>query len=117
MDTCTSCGGRLDDCNESQVVCPWCGEPTAGPGCSMTAVISNLMISIGLGWIGSRHLRPRPEISASAKGGSNPTNRRFRFSTFTSTQISTHLALPQGRKEHLCLIPQSFSSAYPSTLR
>lgn len=27
MDTCTSCGGRLDDCNESQIVCPWCGEP------------------------------------------------------------------------------------------
>lgn len=27
MDTCTSCGGRLDDCNESQIVCPWCGDP------------------------------------------------------------------------------------------
>lgn len=27
MDACTSCGGRLDDCNESEIVCPWCGEP------------------------------------------------------------------------------------------
>lgn len=27
MDTCTSCGGRLDDCNESQIVCPRCGDP------------------------------------------------------------------------------------------
>jgi len=26
MDGCRSCGGTLDDCNESQVVCPWCGE-------------------------------------------------------------------------------------------
>lgn len=31
MDRCTSCGGRLDDCNESQVVCPWCGEPDCWP--------------------------------------------------------------------------------------
>ncbi len=31
MDKCTSCGGRIDDCNESQVVCPWCGEPDYWP--------------------------------------------------------------------------------------
>lgn len=31
MDICTSCGGRLDDCNESQIVCPWCGEPDCWP--------------------------------------------------------------------------------------
>ena len=31
MDTCTSCGGRLDDCNESQIVCPWCGEADCWP--------------------------------------------------------------------------------------
>ncbi|MGO9435939.1 MAG: hypothetical protein ACLPH3_11225 [Terracidiphilus sp.] len=31
MDTCTSCGGRLDECNESQIVCPWCGEPDCWP--------------------------------------------------------------------------------------
>ena len=31
MDTCTSCGGRLDNCNESQVVCPWCGEADCWP--------------------------------------------------------------------------------------
>ena len=49
MDACTSCGGRLDDCNESQVVCPWCGEPDCGPGYWITAARSNLTIPIGIG--------------------------------------------------------------------
>lgn len=31
MDRCSNCGGRLDDCNESQIVCPWCGEPECWP--------------------------------------------------------------------------------------
>lgn len=31
MDRCRSCGGTLDDCNESQVVCPWCGEADCWP--------------------------------------------------------------------------------------
>jgi len=31
MNKCSSCGGRLDDCNESQIVCPWCGEPDCWP--------------------------------------------------------------------------------------
>ena len=31
MDTCTSCGGLLNDCNESQIVCPWCGEADCWP--------------------------------------------------------------------------------------
>jgi hypothetical protein len=31
MDRCTSCGGLLDDCNESEIVCPWCGEPDCWP--------------------------------------------------------------------------------------
>lgn len=31
MDTCRSCGGTLDDCNESVVVCPWCGEADCWP--------------------------------------------------------------------------------------
>ena len=31
MDRCSSCGGRLDECNESEIVCPWCGEPDCWP--------------------------------------------------------------------------------------
>lgn len=31
MDRCCSCGGLLNDCNESQVVCPWCGEADCWP--------------------------------------------------------------------------------------
>ncbi len=31
MDKCSSCGGRLDECNESEIVCPWCGEPDCWP--------------------------------------------------------------------------------------
>ena len=31
MNACTSCDGRLDDCNESQTDCPWCGEPNCWP--------------------------------------------------------------------------------------
>lgn len=26
MDNCYFCGGSLDACNESEIVCPWCGE-------------------------------------------------------------------------------------------
>ncbi len=26
MDVCRYCGGKLDCCNESEIVCPWCGE-------------------------------------------------------------------------------------------
>ena len=26
MDNCHFCGGRLDPCNESEIVCPWGGE-------------------------------------------------------------------------------------------
>jgi hypothetical protein len=31
MDRCRSCGGTLDDCNESEIVCPWCGEADCWP--------------------------------------------------------------------------------------
>jgi hypothetical protein len=26
MDRCRWCGGTLEDCNESVIVCPYCGE-------------------------------------------------------------------------------------------
>ena len=26
MNTCSLCGGKLDPFNESEIVCPWCGE-------------------------------------------------------------------------------------------
>ncbi len=26
MDTCRFCGGKLDSCNQSEIVCPSCGE-------------------------------------------------------------------------------------------
>jgi hypothetical protein len=31
MDRCRSCGGTLEDCNESVIVCPWCGEADCWP--------------------------------------------------------------------------------------
>ena len=31
MDSCRSCGGTLEDCNESVIVCPWCGEADCWP--------------------------------------------------------------------------------------
>lgn len=31
MDICWFCGGRLDPCNESEIVCPWCGEADPWP--------------------------------------------------------------------------------------
>jgi hypothetical protein len=31
MDYCCFCGGRLDPCNESEIVCPWCGEADCWP--------------------------------------------------------------------------------------
>jgi hypothetical protein len=32
MDTCSFCGRKLDPCNESEMVCPWCGEADCWPG-------------------------------------------------------------------------------------
>ena len=31
MDRCRSCGGTLEDCNESVIVCPFCGESDCWP--------------------------------------------------------------------------------------
>jgi hypothetical protein len=31
MDRCRSCGRALEDCNESVIVCPWCGEADCWP--------------------------------------------------------------------------------------
>ena len=31
MSECRCCGGRLDECNESEVVCPRCGEADCWP--------------------------------------------------------------------------------------
>ena len=31
MDECRWCGGLLNDCNETEVVCPWCGEADCWP--------------------------------------------------------------------------------------
>jgi hypothetical protein len=31
MDECRCCGGRLANCNESEIVCPWCGEADCWP--------------------------------------------------------------------------------------
>ncbi len=31
MDKCRWCGGLLNDCNETEVVCPWCGEADCWP--------------------------------------------------------------------------------------
>ena len=31
MDRCRYCGGILDSCNESEIVCPWCGEADCWP--------------------------------------------------------------------------------------
>jgi hypothetical protein len=31
MDTCRYCGSKLDHCNESEIVCPWCGEADCWP--------------------------------------------------------------------------------------
>ena len=31
MNRCRSCGGALDECNESEIVCPWCGEADCWP--------------------------------------------------------------------------------------
>lgn len=31
MDYCCFCGGTLDACNESEIVCPWCGEADCWP--------------------------------------------------------------------------------------
>lgn len=32
MDACRYCGSKLDCCNESEIVCPWCGEADCWPG-------------------------------------------------------------------------------------
>ena len=32
MDACRYCGGKLDCCNDSEIVCPRCGEANCWPG-------------------------------------------------------------------------------------
>lgn len=57
MDTCTSCGGRLDECNESEIVCHGAASRTAGRGW-MKAASSILTISIANGMNSLSRLLP-----------------------------------------------------------